>query len=64
MLSSVSEELQLIAYDPQTSGGLLMAVDRSSTGHVVGQLTNRGVTAHVIGHVVDRDESGPHVRVE
>jgi selenide,water dikinase len=62
--ASVSEELQLIAYDPQTSGGLLMAVDRSATGHVVGQLTNRGVTAHVIGYVADRDESGATVRIE
>jgi selenide,water dikinase len=61
---SLGEEVQLIAYDPQTSGGLLMAVDRSATGYVVGQLTNRGVTAHVIGAVVERDAAGINVRLE
>jgi len=61
---SVRDEMQLIAYDPQTSGGLLMAVDHSSTGHIVGQLTNRGVTAHVIGVVAERDEDGVCMRLE
>src|SRR5262249_48462455 len=48
---SVSEPLRLIALDPQTSGGLLIAVDRSATGHVVGQLTKAGVHANVVGLV-------------
>jgi selenide,water dikinase len=62
--SSVSEPLRLIALDPQTSGGLLIVVDRSATGHVVGQLTKAGVHANVIGLVAARDESGAYLRVD
>ena len=64
---AVSAELQLVAYDPQTSGGLLLAVDSSATGHLLGHLTNKGVSAQVIGMVVDRDPgmgAGVLVRLE
>jgi selenide,water dikinase len=60
----VSEAVQLVAHDPQTSGGLLIAIDRSSTGHVIGQLTKHGVHAHVIGVVADRDDNGAYLRLE
>jgi selenide,water dikinase len=62
--ASVSAELRLIAYDPQTSGGLLLAVDPSATGYLIGQLTNKGVSAHVIGLVAERDAKGVLVRLE
>ena len=51
---AVGPEMRLVVYDPQTSGGLLIALDGEATGHVLGRLTNAGVTACVIGHVLPR----------
>ena len=59
----VSPELNLLCLDPQTSGGLLMAVDGDSAGHVIGQLTDRGVAATLIGRVEPQDDSGHIVRL-
>jgi selenide,water dikinase len=62
---SVTDAMQLVVFDPQTSGGLLIAVDPSATAHVVGRLQDAGVPACVVGRVeaggVDGD---PLVRVE
>jgi len=41
-------------YDPQTSGGLLLAVPRARASALVGALDKRGVTGAIVGEVVER----------
>jgi selenide, water dikinase len=51
----VPEEIETLLYDPQTSGGLLMAVRRSKAPALVTALRKKGVpTAAVIGRVARR----------
>ena len=50
--SSVSPQLQDIFFDPQTSGGLLMAVPKAEASRLLKKLLSRGVnTAAIIGEV-------------
>jgi len=60
----VTEPLRLIAFDPQTSGGLLIAIDSSATSYVLGRLAEAGVDARTIGRVEPRDPAGTLVRIE
>ena len=46
-------------YDPQTSGGLLVAVPETKASTLLGALGKRGVTGAVVGEVVEQ----PGVRV-
>ena len=55
----VDQDDLLPLYDPQTSGGLLVAVPRARASALVGALDKRGVTGAVVGEVVD----GAGVRV-
>jgi len=48
---AVPEELRRLVFDPQTSGGLLMAVDASAAGPLVARLRADGHAAAVIGEV-------------
>jgi selenide,water dikinase len=41
-----------LLYDPQTSGGLLVAVDPAAAEAALGELTRNGVAAHVVGTVL------------
>jgi len=59
----VPAALFLICLDPQTSGGLLVAVDPGSTAFVLGRLAESGVTGWAVGHVWPRDPRGTLVRV-
>jgi selenide, water dikinase len=52
---SVTDAMRLVVFDPQTSGGLLVAVDPSSTAHVVGRLQDAGVLASVVGRVIEKE---------
>jgi selenide,water dikinase len=49
---SVTEEFRHLLYDPQTSGGLLVAIAADSAATAVAGLTQRGVDAREIGLVV------------
>jgi len=51
-LPSVSEEFQALFYDPQTSGGLLVAIVPKSAKAAQAALERRGVSAQLIGEVV------------
>jgi selenide,water dikinase len=51
-LSSVSEEFQALFYDPQTSGGLLVAIAPEPAKAAQAALERRGVSAQLIGEVV------------
>ncbi len=59
--NTVDPQLVTILHDPQTSGGLLVAVDPTSRGAAVEALTSAGVRVHVIGEAVDR--ARPLIRV-
>jgi selenide,water dikinase len=54
---SVADELQDLLYDPQTSGGLLVAVDPLATDQAVNALERAGVTAWRIGTVAARGDA-------
>lgn len=54
----VAADLAAIAFDPQTSGGLLAAVSPDIVDRVVTGLLDRGVPACVIGRVQSADEIG------
>jgi selenide, water dikinase len=60
---SVTDAMRLVIFDPQTSGGLLVAVDPSATAHVIGRLQDAGVPASVVGGVID-SEPDVLVRIE
>jgi selenide,water dikinase len=53
-LSSVPEEFQALFFDPQTSGGLLVAIVPESAKAAQAALERRGVSAQLIGEVVAR----------
>jgi selenide, water dikinase len=55
----VSEDDLLPLYDPQTSGGLLIAVPETKTPALVGELEGRGLTGAIVGEVAMQ----PGVRV-
>ncbi len=53
---SVSRAMQDILYDPQTSGGLLIAVDGRDGEALLRELTDRIPDAAMIGYVTERGE--------
>lgn len=57
----LSEESEMLLYDPQTSGGLLMAVMANQAPALLSELAARGVQAWSIGHVLPGEG---HIRVE
>ena len=61
---AVDPERHLVCLDPQTSGGLLMAVRPEAAGHVLGRLADAGVDATTIGGVERRGTDAPGVRLE
>jgi selenide, water dikinase len=52
--STVSSEIQLLLFDPQTSGGLLVAVDPQFAERARIQLENAGCRAMQVGGVVEK----------
>jgi selenide,water dikinase len=50
----IGEQDLLPLYDPQTSGGLLIAVPESRASRLVGDLEERGVTGSVVGEVAEQ----------
>ena len=50
--AGVPQDLLTLLYDPQTAGGLLMAVAESDTGRLLSELQGAGVEAAVIGEVL------------
>jgi selenide,water dikinase len=60
--SSVRAGLVEIGFDPQTSGGLLIALPRAEAPRLVAELQASGVTAStIIGHAVPH--RGPQVQL-
>jgi selenide,water dikinase len=53
----VSEEEEITLYDPQTSGGFLIAVKQDQADEFIKKLKQRGLkTAAIIGKIVDKSE--------
>ncbi|MBA2534688.1 MAG: selenide, water dikinase SelD, partial [Rubrobacter sp.] len=49
----IGEDDLLPLYDPQTSGGLLVAVPGARASALIGELEERGVEGAVVGEVVE-----------
>ena len=49
---SVAEEYRDLLFDPQTSGGLLVAIRADAADEALGVFERRGVTAARVGDVV------------
>jgi selenide,water dikinase len=60
--ASVPAPLGMLVFDPQTSGGLLLAVQPASATALLSALDQSGVSARQIGRVVERDADGALVQ--
>ncbi len=58
--TDVAQDLRDILFDPQTSGGLLLAMDSTDAQEYLRRLP----TAHCIAHAVVHDGKSPHLVVE
>ncbi len=52
--ASVPEKYRLLLFDPQTSGGLLIAVAPEGVKAAMDAMEERGVSARKIGHVIEK----------
>ncbi len=64
MAESIGRDLQDLLFDPQTSGGLLIAVDSAMASPMVRAMTEAGVAARTIGRVVQSSHDGPLISVD
>jgi selenide,water dikinase len=60
---SVSDTERLLLFDPQTSGGLLAAIDAEARDDACQALTAAGVPCYVIGEALDRVGTGSDLLV-
>jgi len=49
--SRISDDLRMLLYDPQTSGGLLISVAHESANELLGSLLDKEIPAAIIGRV-------------
>lgn len=54
--SSIPDEMRLLLFTPETSGGLCAAVENGKHREIIRQCASRGVTVSVVGEVVDGGE--------
>jgi selenide, water dikinase len=57
----VPEEVRALLYDPQTSGGLLIAIARESAERAISHFAERGIPVKRIGRVLPKDAQLLHV---
>ena len=63
-IAALTEEQKSILCDPQTSGGLLIAVDKSGEGEVFRIAENAGIMLYEVGELKARDEKdSPYIQV-
>jgi selenide, water dikinase len=61
--NGITDSMRLLIFDPQTSGGLLIALDAAAAPDLLAGLADAGVPGHEIGRVEPADSSGTRVRV-
>jgi selenide,water dikinase len=59
--SGVSFAMEEVLFDPQTSGGLLLAVPPGEAGSLVGDLQNVGLPAAVVGEITKKQDKEIYV---
>ena len=59
--SRIEDELRMLMYDPQTSGGLLISVAAADAVELLGSLQGAGVQATRIGYVAERQATSPAI---
>jgi selenide,water dikinase len=59
---SVDENLVKLLFDPQTAGGMLIAVPEATSAQLVSRLNEFYLSASVIGRVIERDNTSIIVR--
>lgn len=55
-MTGLTEDEELMLYDPQTSGGLLISVPNEKSMELLAKLSQRGVDASIIGNVIEKNE--------
>lgn len=60
---NIDEPLEMLMYDPQTSGGLLISIAEEKATALLSRLRNEGVDAFTAGKVVNQ-EDGWRIRLE
>jgi selenide,water dikinase len=61
--STVNAAIEEVAFDPQTSGGLLIAVGEKVAGRLIRKLRANGVTvAAVVGRAVAKRDAWVYLR--
>lgn len=58
---SIPDDLRMLLYDPQTSGGLLISVASESSSDLMASLRNGEVKAAMIGRVIHADSGSPAI---
>jgi selenide,water dikinase len=62
--AGISRPMLDIMYDPQTSGGLLIAAPEEEAGRMLRRFADEGISASAIGYVTEKNEDAPYVVVE
>ena len=62
-IDNCSEPERLLLCDPQTSGGLLIAVKPDDTAAVINLLRQKGFSSEPIGHIKPRDSTDKKIRI-
>ncbi len=62
MEKKVDSACQMLLFDPQTSGGLLLSAPEERSRELMETLVHAGVEASIIGSVAEKDR-GPYIRV-
>ena len=61
-LDTLPLELSDLLFDPQTSGGLLFAIDPSQTDTLLRRLHDAGINGALLGEMTERDEDGMYLK--
>ena len=56
-IAPISDQQKQILCDPQTSGGLLIAIDSDGEEQLIALLKQQKITIHHIGHLIERQEN-------
>ncbi|MGN1318601.1 MAG: selenide, water dikinase SelD [Lachnospirales bacterium] len=59
---NVSFAMEEILFDPQTSGGLLVAVDKNEADLIIKDLKDKGIPAEIVGELIDKNNIEIEVR--